>query len=148
MEITEQVLLDEIWKNQGINSHSLLARLVAQGYKYSEHGSNSYLKLLANIRSRKDTRYVKASDKYYVIKHVDIKLPIESIRTRRNCYDCEFMRKVQDNAELREDKDTACMDSYCALDKSIVLKLNLYCLDKVKCPLNEAINKAIENGEL
>lgn len=143
MTLTEEVIIEEIWKNPGINSHSLLVRLVVKGYKYNESGNDSYLYLLQRIRNRKDVRYVESGDKYYVSKNITIEIPLESFSFRHNCYSCDFMKQIEDNPEMRNSSKYAGKDTYCALDKNIAFKQSVLCLNKGQCPLNKEIEKIL-----
>lgn len=143
MNLDKTVAKDIIWKNPGITSYGLLAKLIEMGYQYQHVGENSFDKFIQSVASDINVRHT-ADDKFYTRKAVQISIFIESERLRTNCYNCDFCCKLEDNAELRRVNKTDA-DVYCALNPQIQLKRQVHFPHGFECPLNIVIRKIQED---
>lgn len=140
-----QIISDIIWENKGIDSYSILDKLIKLGYKFTT--KKEFMSLLYSVDRNYDT--ISANDSYLLFKKINVQALIYDFEQRRNCYDCHFLKQLDSdyrlegllggssNSSSSEDK------KFCALNPLINIKLAMNYIPK-ECPINNAIKEQQE----
>lgn len=142
-----EIVKDIIWKNQGIDSYTLLTKLIELGYKFE---STRKFKDLIYDSSITNIMLPSRHDKMAICKPLQLEAQVISLDKRVNCYNCLMIVDISDNSDLRiltDDEDNSDdKQYYCGLNPTMRVKLGIGIIPR-ECPINIAIEKQMSNNK-
>lgn len=141
------IIKDIIWENQGIDSYSILAKLISLGYEYK--GRDAFKKLLSDREILNNVLSTK-SDKYAICRPLEVQLNLVDLHERSTCIKCEFCTKVDSYYKVAMVMNSNSYDNedkyFCSLDQTLLVVPRMNRKENL-CPLNIAIKLAKSQGE-